>query len=1045
MSLKVYKSSAGSGKTFTLVKEYLKLCLQSEEDYYFASILAITFTNKATAEMKERILKHLKITAAGNGEEDVMGHIIAEECNLPYEKLQQRAKRSLSAILHGYGDFSISTIDRFTHRLVRTFARDLGLSVNFNVLLDHEEIMHKTIASIIDEAGKSEEVTELLQSFLAYRVESDKSWKIEKSLLDFSKTLINENAYFYLAENAKVSTDDFHKSIKKLKATKSQFQSKLQAIGNKGLSLIERADLNHSDFYQSAFPKYFTYLSQFRADRLQPNSHLRKTLEEDKWYSSKCAATAKADIDEIKSELIILVEQAIDVLENGLTSYISAKAILQNIYNLQLAKLIDQRFSKLKKEEQVLHISDFNKKIAEVVLREPMPFIYERLGDRYRNLMIDEFQDTSILQFINLLPLIDESLSAGKFNMLVGDAKQAIYRFRGGESEQFSQLPEIDHLYKEHHALALERLQNIKGHYEEDRLAMNRRSSYEVVNFNNAFFEFAYQHPILEAKGKQAFEMAKQEIPEDAEKGEGYVEVNLFESDEEVEEQLERLYEIIKKALNDQYQLQDIAILCRWNKEASKVAEFLKSKEIEVLSSEALLLKNSAKVQFLIALMKWCLDSKSEQSRIQIIEYLCLDATEIEKAEHLEKYAPIDKDLQNFMADKGYEIVVSDLLKLDLFAFFENLIRTFHLAEPFDHYVQFLQEYTFDFSRQEGNHFEDFLDYWERNEDKLSLDLSAEVDAVKILTIHKSKGLEFPITLVPFLKQEANLNARNFRWVKVPQELDIPLAYALIYEIKEFLESHFNADLNEELIKKQEDLLNDNYVAFTRAVERLYLLAPKAKRSKASINYLLSQFVKEHAGEENKCSFGVERIKEEDKGQDLEKPALQIKYRSKDWRDRIRISSELTAFYDEEAKAEAIDYGNLMHDVLAELEDESQLEKVLNRMYLKGRIDASQKTEMKAKLIRLLNLKEVKPYFEKGVKSYREAMLMSKDGKRIRPDRIVELSNGSKFVLEFKTGKATDSHQKQLEEYVALLKEIKQSKVNGALLYIEEEKLLPLT
>lgn len=1041
MSLNVYKSSAGSGKTFTLVKEYLKLCYQAKEDYYFASILAITFTNKATAEMKERILKHLKITAS-NDQEDLMGNIIAEELGVPYAELHTKAKRCVSAILHSYGDFSISTIDRFTSRLVRTFARDLGISLNFKVLLDHEEVMQKAVSSLVDEVGKDELITQLLKSFISQRIEADKSWNVQQSLLKFSKNLISENSFYYLNEIGKLPDSVFEESRIRLQQNIRKFKNEVREIGKLGLDVIEKQSLTKKDFYQSALPNYFNYLAVFKEETIKPNSYVRSTLEQDKWYSSSCTAEAKQAIDLIQEELREYSLKAIDLVESKRETYLSEKGILQNIHNLQLAKLIEQRFVKIKREEQLLHISDFNKKIAEVVLSEPIPFIYERLGDKYQNLMVDEFQDTSILQFINLLPLLDESLSKGQFNMLVGDAKQAIYRFRGGESEQFAQLPNIEHLYQEQATLVAMRLQNIKGHYQEELLAINRRSSFEVIHFNNQFFEFAFHHPKFHSKAKQAFEHVKQEIPSDSKKGEGYVEIQLFDGENQKQQELERVYEIVKQATKDGFLLQDIAILCRWNKQAALTAEFLKSKGIEVLSSEALLIVSSPKVKFLIALLKWCVNPNAEISRLQIIAYLCQYDDEVEHARNIEKYASPSFDLNELIKNKGYIINPEELLKLDLFQFFESLIRTFNLAEAFDVYIQFLQEYTFDYSRQEGNHFTDFIEYWDRNEHKLSLDLSADINAVKILSIHKSKGLEFPITIVPFLDQDVTLNAKNFKWVKTPQELNLTLPFAIITEKKEFLESHFKEELETELIKKQEDLLNDNYVAFTRASERLYLLAPKSKNN-VSINFLLASFIKEY-GNENFYSTGHERFNTNKNETSAKNNVMHLEYQSSNWQERIRISSDLTAFYGEESTLDAIEYGNLIHEVLAELKGVEMIDKVLKRYLLQGKINVQEKEKIALKLNRLLNAEEVKPYFSSELKSRSEALLIDSLGNKIRPDRIIELKDGTFFILEFKTGKEDASHRKQLQEYMTLLQEIKKKKVAGALLYIEEEKLISM-
>ena len=1043
MAFNVYKSSAGSGKTFTLVKEFLKLCLASDATYYFTGILAITFTNKATAEMKERLLKQLKLLAAG--EQDTMAEIIAGDLKVDSKVLQKRAQAVLTAMLHQYGDLSISTIDHFTHRLVRTFARDLGVSMNFKLLLNHEELMRRAVAQVIEKVGEEKEVTKLLQNFVLQQIEAEKNWNIEEELFDFASNLLNEQSFFYLQELQQLKPKAYAEDRALLKKRLLAFKAKTVKTGEELLTVAQHFQLDPKHLLAGVY-NYFVSLKEFKEDKLEPGANVLKGVEQDYWHAKKLKGPEAENVMAASTQLSPLLNEYFEFQEKELPHYLAAKAIYLNLFNLEILQHLDQEFQELKKTEQALHISDLNKKIAQVVLKEPAPFIYERIGSRYQNMMIDEFQDTSILQFLNLLPLIDESLAAGNFNLIVGDAKQAIYRFRGGVSEQFASMPNIQHLYQDQDPLVQERLLSLKAQYDENQLAINRRSSKEVVAFNNRFFEFVYQEPSVLYEAKQAFETVRQELPEEKEEG-GYVSMDLMAEKSEKEDQLACLLEHVERAMDDDYSLDDIAVLCRWNKDAILVAEYLKTHGLAVLSSEALLIKNSPKVLFLVSLMQWVVNPEDSAARLNIVRFLSQELDQQEQEALLFTYTkptnPLEKLFEHLLSLK---LDRSTLSKQNLFAFFEQQIRDFDLAAQNDVYLQFFQDNVLAYMQDYGNHYSSFLNWWEQQKEKLSLEITADIEAIKVLTVHKSKGLEFPVTIIPFLNQKASVRAHNQMWVSIPKELGLNLPYTLVKESKHLEQTVFSTQFKAEICKKQEDLLNDNYVAFTRAVDRLHLLVdslPKKRSDYLSINQLLHDFAAAEANE-TKLEFGslTKKVRKEKKASTSTK-VVAVPYTSNPWQDKVRLSSELTAFYDEEEKAEAIAYGNLIHEILAELSLPEQLELVLERFLLKGKISKTQKESYQNKLTKLLQKENLKPYFDPTKKIYQEAVIITKEGKRLRPDRMVE-DDDLILILEYKTGAYNEAHFQQLEEYRNVMQAARGKKVEGAVLYVEEEKLIEL-
>ena len=491
----VYKSSAGSGKTYTLVQEFLRICLTSKDLYGFSRILAITFTNKATFEMKQRILMALKLIGSQDDKVASLLESLQSETGLTKEEVVIKCQQILTAILHSYADFGISTIDKFTHRLVRTFTKDLGLSPTFKVELEASEVLNEVIDLLVDQLGIDEALTELLIQFAFSRMEDEKTWKIDKEMFQFAMQFFQEQSFPYLKELRELSPETYAETLRLNNQHLSEFEKEIKSIGKEALDLIAANGIDKASFSNSAAIYIFFYrFQEFDFTNLSPKSTAIKTVEEDKWCAGKCTAEQAMIIDGIKLQLADLFHKGVNFYSNHVQNYLAVKETTKYLHSLSLLNHIEKRLNEYKKEEKILNISDFNQLISSIVEYEPMPFIYERLGDKYQHLMIDEFQDTSVLQFSNLLPLVENSLAQGFENLIVGDAKQAIYRFRGGEVEQFSEMPNYTLPEIQQNELYHERMQTLAFQYNQTNLATNYRSLSEVVHFNNAFFEFVKNH-----------------------------------------------------------------------------------------------------------------------------------------------------------------------------------------------------------------------------------------------------------------------------------------------------------------------------------------------------------------------------------------------------------------------------------------------------------------------------------------------------------------------------------------------------------------------
>ncbi len=627
----IYKSSAGSGKTFTLVKEYLALALsdESQSPRAYRHILAITFTNKAAAEMKERVVKALKELslddyAALSGTAQTLLKELKKHPKLNIRKqiddetIRKRANNVLKEILHNYSDFAIGTIDSFVHRIVRSFAFDLKIPMSFELEMNDDELLNKAIDLLLTKVGTDESLTRALIEFTESKTDDEKSWHIENDLKYFAKNLLNEEGAVHIEKLRELSIDDFFKIKETIQTEIKKFEAAISKCGKEALKTISDSGIEHEKFAGGAngIGKYFTYLSEVRSDKLEPSKTIQKNIDTDNWYAGKASASDKDSIDAIKQKLIDYYNEALVYIEKNLQEFILFRLINTTIYSVAVLNEIEKLLNEYKAQNNILHISEFNKLIAKIVLNEPTPFIYERIGEKYNNYLIDEFQDTSVLQFQNLLPLIDNSLANGHFTMLVGDGKQAIYRWRGGEVEQFSMLPEI--FSHQDNPLILEREQALKRNHNPQVLNQNYRSKREIIEFNNSIFRTLSDK--LNPRFKTIYDTLEQGF--NPENRGGFVQVEFLDGEKEEfqNRNLECAHRIINELLQDGYQLKDIAILVRRNTDGSLVANYLSNFGIEVISSDSLLLSNSADVNFIYSLFKFLDNTADPIVQVELLE-----------------------------------------------------------------------------------------------------------------------------------------------------------------------------------------------------------------------------------------------------------------------------------------------------------------------------------------------------------------------------------------------------------------------------------------
>lgn len=1063
MSFAVYKSSAGSGKTYTLVKNYLEIVLA--EPIRFRNILAITFTNKAANEMKARVLSMLGKLAfiEKDDNKNELKYLLPElvkSTGCEAHEISLRAQKVLRLILHNYADFAITTIDSFVHRIIRTFSHDLQLPANFEIQMDTDAMLTEAIDILLNRVGSDKDLTSVLVRFTEMKTDEEKSWHIENDLKRVASHQMDEESQDYLSILSELSIDDFLKIYirlsKELAADIEQVRSWAEVVYRQ----IEDAGVAPVAFFQGkrgiwGYVHYLT-ISAGDSEKYTPNAYVCKSVDEDKWYSAKATSADKAAIDSLIPSIADFVNKMRSFIEKDKPRLMLYQMVLKQLYPLAVMHSVNQILAEMRQRDNFIHISEFNRRIAQVVLNEPVPFLYERIGDKYHHLMVDEFQDTSCLQWYNLLPLIDNNLGSGYLNMVVGDGKQAIYRWRGGEVELFARLPEI--YGAETNPLIEERGYGLAQHYEELVLDKNYRSKAEVVNFNNLFFRFLANQLPEELQG--IYHSLEQVYNHDNTGGVVQIEFLGAQRGEPSMKsvQPQRVLDIIIELHEDGYALKDIAILCRSNKNADLLARFLIQQNVPVISSDSLLLKSSAAVNFLVGLLRLIQSPFEKVYRVLIIEYLRksnrIKGGGLHELISGKGVSGDSDDFESLLSQFGIFFSYAKANSQPVYETCEYLLRVFGLADLQDPYIQFFMDAVLRYSAKYEGSLDGFLAYWEEKGDNLSLVVPESSDAVSIMTIHKSKGLEFKVVIYPFASEKQK-NTRDVVWelARPEHQLD-DLSVLLLPMSKKLEEVGYGKSYQLEQQKSQLDFANLVYVAFTRPVDRLYVLCPEAvnTQDQLALPSLLQVFIQSQNFElssDGICVIGNPKpyIKDNKKA---DFSAFKIyHWKSESREERIKLSMTAPDMWDIDDPERNKQYGMLLHKVLSFVSTRSDVAGGVKRLQEQGWIEAEQYDALFNKVLSVVDHEQVKSFFAEGLVIKTEPDILLESGVVVRPDKLVFPDKESVLnmfeqdydviVVDYKTGRPANSHRKQVEKYAEILNDMGYEKVGKFLIYIDNK------
>ena len=1027
----MYNASAGSGKTFTLVKEYLKVLLSSEDIFTFQKVLAITFTNKAAGEMKERVLSNLEDFSEGI--ENDLFKIIIQEITVDKPTIQTRSKKILDVILQNYSAFSITTIDSFTHKIIKSFAYDLGLSLNFEVEMDAISLLNEAVDVLISKIGTDKKLTKLLIDYSLDKTDDDKSWDISRDLNEFAKVLLNEDDIQHFRTLSTKNLEEFTDLKSKLFLHQKEIKIELSKIGEDCLAHLEHNNLSQKDFLRGSIPKFFADVSLKSVDFnfLSRAATIEKAIDNHQYYAKSTPNNIAQTIENIVPEIIEFYQKAKVVYSQFLLN----KLVLKNIIPLAVLNNINQELESIKEESNIRLNAEFNQLISDNIKEQPAPFIYERIGQRFQHFFIDEMQDTSVLQWSNLIPLIDNALAQESSNLLlVGDGKQAIYRWRGGKAEQFidlgSEAENPFHIAKE-----------IKN------LETNFRSYSEVINFNNSFFQHISNFLNNESY-KNLFVDGNKQL-ENAKKG-GFVSLNFLDKEEDKDDEKIKYPKKVLEQINQlktSFSLDEICVLTRTKKDGIAIANYLTENGIDIVSSETLLLQNSSKVGFIIDVLKMIQNPNDEETRFEIL-YFLHQHLQIKSAKHifLKEFAKSNNETV-FEVLKTYGIFfdLNSFHQLPFYEKIEEIIRSFNLVESSDAYLQFFLDVVLEQQRKSTD-VGSFLEFWELKKEKLSIVASESANAVQIMTIHKSKGLEFPVVIFP-------CDVNIYRQINPKVWLDnLPESYDNFQELLvDFNVSLASVSSRGEAIyhQQRQELELDNfnllYVALTRAVEQLHIITDKkiSVKGEENVHHFSGIFIN-YLKQKNlwkddvlEYSFG-DKVRVSNPLEESSVSKVHEKFISTPWQDHNLVLLASSSKLWDTTQGKAIGFGNLFHEVLSKIYTKDDVEKVVSQYNQQGILNETESKSFINKINGIVQHPQLDKYFLDDVIVYNEREIVDVDNQIIIPDRLVFINNAI-TIIDYKTGNKSSEHKQQLLKYEHVLKTMGFKIEKKLLIYINDE------
>lgn len=1101
MELLVYKASAGSGKTFTLAVEYIKHLIQNPRAY--RQILAVTFTNKATAEMKERILQQLYGIWKGDPASEVYLARIKEELgkmkserlknkeegNLSEKDeegwwtgdedalLRQRAGMALQYMLHDYSRFRVETIDSFFQSVMRNLARELELSPNLNIELNNTEVLSDAVDSLIEKLTPTSPVLAWLLDYIYERITDDKRWNVSNEVKGFGRNIFDES-YIERGEELRhclrtpetlklyrdVLREMENEALEQMKGFYDQFEGELE-----GHALLPE-DL------KGGSRGIGSYFRKLRDGKLTDKEVINVTLQNCLSSASNWAAKTSKRKSEImplaESCLIPLLQDAERLRPEKNRVVNSCRLSLQHLNKLQLLNHIDEEVRTLNREHNRFLLSDTNALLHQLVREGDSSFVFEKIGANIRNVMIDEFQDTSRMQWDNFRLLLLEGLSQGADSLIVGDVKQSIYRWRNGDWGILNGLDESSEF-----PIRVETLKT------------NRRSETAIIRFNNEVFTAAVDYlntlHVDELKEdcyplQHAYADVIQESPKETERG--YVKASFLEPDEEhnyTEQTLLAMGQEVQTLLAAGVQLNDITILVRKNKNIPPIADYFdKELQLPIVSDEAFRLDASLAICMLMDALR-CLSNPEDKisSASLMANYKLMEPT---KDEEVKDWDPLFAGSSEETLPEAFTACIDRLSLMPLYELLEELFSIFKMSriEKQDAYLFSFFDAVTEYLQSNSSDLSSFIKYWEETLCSKTIP-SGEMDGIRILSIHKSKGLEFHTVLIPFCDWKLENETHNqLVWCTASESPYNALSLIPVTYSATMAESVYRPHYLHERLQLWVDNLNLLYVAFTRAGKNLILWSRKEQSH--TISELLANALPQIADKgigswdeetavyesgtlcpssspclsgESKVQKDGTRVQEEKKETNklAQKPTklpvhMESMLHDIEFRQSNRSTDFIAGVDEAESSQRFINRGRLLHTLFSAIDTEEDIDNAITQLVFEGIIGRTEtEDEIRELTERAFSLPQVKDWYSGHWQLFNECDIIWQENGELRtrrPDRVM-MRNGEIVVVDFKFGKPNKKYNKQVQGYMQLLARMGYSSesIQGYLWYVEEEMI----
>lgn len=1056
-SIRILKASAGSGKTYRLAYEYVRNVIA--EPALYSHILAVTFTNKATEEMKQRIISEMHLLAAGLASNYLSD--ICTDLELSADQVRERARRAQSYILHDYSHFSVLTIDKFFQRIIRAFIKELGIDLNFNLELQTDSLLSNATDALIEQISSDEALREWIIAFVDDKIGQNRNWDIRRELMSLGGEIFKES--YKRVDNSAIDKQQLNRIVSQQNALSKSVKEQMCRVAEQSLDVIASAGLSADDFLggKNGFANYFYKVAS--GDISAYSQRVTNALDsDDKWYTK--TSPAKARIQAVIPQLRPLLEELCRLYDSNICQINSAALLSANYRNFALLGDLSTKIIELCAKANIMPISETNHILKQLISDNDTPFIFEKVGNNFSHFMIDEFQDTSVMQWDNFVPLLRNALSESEGSpvLLVGDVKQSIYRWRGGDWQILG-------------GKAGRMFDNV----EPEVLGTNFRSTRNIVEFNNNIIESivkidnntlnerlasAQSEGLIDREWRNELHDMLQtaycehsQVPKKSEQ-QGYINITFYPKKDKINSGIPPVIEHIEDMQRRGYSPGDIAILVRYNADGAHIANMLldhKSRNPEspycydVVTAEALTIGASPMVGFIVSCLHLSVNRGDLIRRAIFNRWL-------DRAH----YQEIDDQDDEFLRQ---------LSLLSPEEAFEQILIKFDLGNNPDGiaYIQALHQQIISFCNSNVADIQLFLKWWSDKGFKQSVNIPKSSSAITIISIHKAKGLEFKAVVIPYCNWTLSPKDGSIIWAEAAAEPISELKHIPVGVNESMGSSLFAKEYYKELVLSHIDNINTFYVATTRACEELHIMMPRAKSSKGKISSLIVESLSvtgdratlgelcgsakdgaedsakdsgEDGGDKLVIEFGTPMVATQ-QHKESESIITPTTYPTRSPGVKVKLRQRIQRYLADGEVAPMLsprNYGVLMHSLFEKARTVSDIEAAAIDLRKNGLISNSEAEELQRMIASALENPIINEWFTRqwdSIHTESEIIVPGRSSIR-RPDRVMTRGN-SAIIVDYKFGlNRRPAHTSQITEYATLLSQMGYSSVQGYIWYV---------